>query len=619
MKINKGRNNRCGIFLYYDKQGVVDDYVMYLLESIRPFLAHLLIVVNGEVNDDAQDKFSGVADEVLMRKNEGFDVGGYREGIFHIGLDRLAEYDETLLFNYTFFGPLYPFSEMFDKMDGMDLDFWGITRHYKVENDPYGVNRYGYLPEHIQSHFMGLRREFIKSKDYRDFITNLKNPASYVESICEYETIFTKHFEDLGYSWDTYVDTSEYEGYSYCPVMFCIKDMLIKQRCPIIKRRSFFTNYSDFLLNGCGEASVEAYDYIKENIDYDTNMIWDNLLRLENIGEIAKAMHLNYMLPANEKYNLTGQTRQAVFIYLENTANYEKYSRYIDNIPDICDLYFVGTKVIFCGLNEDKKPGREYTECYIDRNLYMDAYMRVMSYKEDYDYIAMLVMADLEREKPYSNYDSWQYRDWMNLLGTECIVNNVIAAFEKDERLGMLAPPAPYHGILFEKQADGWQNMFDEVSGFLNESGVNVSCKKEEAPPAPFGGSLWIRTKAVFDLPEKLTDINDNVFKMALVYLVQDRGFYSGICYNNDFAAIETTNLDYMMRELNKTVFEKYGPNFHNVVVNRIRNNQMYGDAQKAGRREKIKVMIVNVLQKIMPRKLYVKARLWYMKMRGWL
>ena len=72
------------------------------------------------------------------------------------------------------------------------------------------------------------------------------------------------------------------------------------------------------------------------------------------------------------------------------------------------------------------------------------------------------------------------------------------------------------------------------------------------------------------------------------------------------------------MRELNKAVFEKYGPNFHNVVVNRIRNNQMYGDAHVAGRREKIKVLTVNILQKIMPRKLYVKARLRYMKMRGW-
>lgn len=59
-------------------------------------------------------------------------------------------------------------------MDDMDLDFWGITRHYKVEPDPYGVNRYGYMPGHIQSHFMTLRKDFINSKDYRDFITNLK-------------------------------------------------------------------------------------------------------------------------------------------------------------------------------------------------------------------------------------------------------------------------------------------------------------------------------------------------------------------------------------------------------------------------------------------------------------
>ncbi len=618
MKISKGQNNRCGIFLYYDKQGVVDDYVMYLLQSIRPFLARLLIVVNGEVNEEASKKFRGVADEVLERRNEGFDVGGYREGIFHIGLDKLAEYDETLLFNYTFFGPLYPFSEMFDKMDGMDLDFWGITRHYKVEVDPYGVNRYGYLPEHIQSHFMALRKEFIKSRDYIDFITELKNPTSYVESICEYETIFTKHFEDLGYRWDTYVDTSEYEGYSYCPIMFYIKDMFIKHRCPIIKRRSFFTDYNDFLLNGCGEASIDAYEYMREHIDYDVNMIWDNLLRLENISEIAKVMHFNYMLPANEKYVVTGAGKQAVFIYLENTRHYDGYVKYIDNIPDTCDLYFVGTKEALSDVKGNKKPERDYVECCIERNLYIEAYTKFESYKDNYDYAAMLVMSDVEIEKPYSNYDSWQYRDWENLIGTECIVNNVIASFEENERLGMLVPPVPNHGILFEKQADGWQNSFEEVSRFLNNNGTHVSCKKQEAPQAPFGGSFWLRTKAFPRLSGKSVDVRDNIFRMALVYLVQEQGYYSGICYNNEFAAIETTNLDYVMRELNKAVFEKYGPNFHNVVVNRIRNNQMYGDAHVAGRREKIKVLTVNILQKIMPRKLYVKARLRYMKMRGW-
>ena len=175
MIIKEEKANRCGIFLYYDKDGLVDDYVIYLLESLNPFLNYLLVVCNGPLKEDAYTKLEKVSSEVLIRENEGFDVGGYREGIFHLGLDRLAQYDETIMFNYTFYGPLYPFSEMFNKMNQLDLDFWGITKHHKVDPDPFMANRYGYLPEHIQSHFLVLRSEFIKSKDYIEFITNLKN------------------------------------------------------------------------------------------------------------------------------------------------------------------------------------------------------------------------------------------------------------------------------------------------------------------------------------------------------------------------------------------------------------------------------------------------------------
>ena len=105
MIIKKGSSNRCGIFLYYDREGKVDEYVIYLLNSIRPFLKNLLVVCNGEITEEAHALFDSVADEVMIRENEGFDVGGYRAGIFHIGLDKLSEYEETILFNYTFFGP----------------------------------------------------------------------------------------------------------------------------------------------------------------------------------------------------------------------------------------------------------------------------------------------------------------------------------------------------------------------------------------------------------------------------------------------------------------------------------------------------------------------------------
>jgi len=614
MKITKGNNNRCGIFLYYDRQGMVDEYVMYLLNSLRPFLKKLLVVVNGDINDDAQAKFNSVADEVLMKENEGFDVGGYRAGIFHIGLDKLAEYDETILFNYTFFGPLYPFSEMFEKMDDIDLDFWGITRHYKVSPDPYGVNRYGYMPEHLQSHFMALRSDFVKSSDYIDFITNLKNPTSYIESICEYETIFAKHFEDLGYKWDTYVDSSDYEGYNFSPVMFSIKDMIETKRCPIIKRRSFFTDYHDFLLNTCGESSVDAYDYMKENLDYDLDMIWDNLLRLENMTEISKAMHLNYMLPHDAKYISSIDEKVCVFIYAESTKHADRYVKYINAIPDDVVLYIAGTKEALSEISS-LQTAHEYKTCLITDNTYQKAYREMYAVKNEYDIVAMLVMSDVEISQPYSDYDSWQYRDWENLLGTESIIYNIIATFRDNNKLGMLVPPVPHHGVLFEKQAYGYQGRYEEVEAYVNEHAPGISCKITEPPQAPFGGSFFIRSAALAPCDE---NADRDVYLMSYIYMVQKNGYYSGVCYNNYYAALETTNYDYMMRELNKVVFEKYGPNYHKVVVDNIENDHIIRYPHIVSMREKTKVVIVSILRKVIPMKIYTKARNKYMKLRGW-
>ena len=82
----------------------------------------------------------------------------------------------------------------------------------------------------------------------------------------------------MGFRWEAYVNTDEYEGYAYCPNMFYIEELLKEKRCPIIKRRSFFTDYSDFLLNSCGEVSVEAFEYMRDQLDYPEDEIWDNLL-----------------------------------------------------------------------------------------------------------------------------------------------------------------------------------------------------------------------------------------------------------------------------------------------------------------------------------------------------
>ena len=49
MRLKEGSIKRCAIFLYYDKQGIVDDYVIYLLNDLNKNIDKLLIVCNGTI------------------------------------------------------------------------------------------------------------------------------------------------------------------------------------------------------------------------------------------------------------------------------------------------------------------------------------------------------------------------------------------------------------------------------------------------------------------------------------------------------------------------------------------------------------------------------------------
>ena len=39
-----------------------------------------------------------------------------------------------------------------------------------------------------------------------------------------------------------------------------------------------------------------SVDYIKNNLNYDVNLIWDNILRTQNQADIKKNLNLNFLL-----------------------------------------------------------------------------------------------------------------------------------------------------------------------------------------------------------------------------------------------------------------------------------------------------------------------------------
>ena len=607
MKLIHGNVKRCGIFLFYDKQGIVDDYIIYMLKDLKKSVEDILVVCNGAIPDMAKERFASVGTTILERENEGFDVAGYKAGIFHLGFEKLSSYDEVVLFNYTFFGPLYPFEEMFTEMEERDVDFWGITKHHAVYPDPFGKNRYGYMPEHLQSHFLVIRKSMVGSREYQRFMLELENPKSYVDSICNYETIFTKHFEDKGFKWQAYCDSDEYKEYVYNPIMFRALEMIRDKRCPIIKRRSFFTDYQDFMLNSCGEVTFEALEYIENNLSYDMSLIWQNLLRLENMTEMSRAMQLQYILQDECGQMKEFDKKVCAVVHVSNVKHMGIYLSMLKNIAD------KGTLCVFC--NSEIRAGLEAT--LLDNNI--EAFfsivhdskdvlssIRKVASEIDADYLAFLTIEEEQELGQYCNSTSVQYSSMKNMIGSKKYIQAVINTFEDNPHVGMLVPPVPSFGSFYAKFQELWKESFDCISQTLKNYGIDVNMKITELPLAPVDGSFWIKKnllQTVLDNCSWIEELDRVQQRFVIPFVVQFEKHFIGVIHNSEYLATEITNLDYEMRELNKTVFQKFGPSFHSIVLQRIQSSEK---EEKISFKRRIKNLLKRMAKKL-PDKLYWK------------
>ena len=103
----------------------------------------MLVICNGDISKEGKERFNEIADEVIVRPNQGYDITSYKLALKKINYNATGQYDEVILCNSTLFGPFYPFEEMFNDMRLKDLDFWGITNFHEVPFDPFGTVKYG--------------------------------------------------------------------------------------------------------------------------------------------------------------------------------------------------------------------------------------------------------------------------------------------------------------------------------------------------------------------------------------------------------------------------------------------------------------------------------------------
>lgn len=618
-------NNAKRLILYfmYDKDGIVDDYVIYMLNSLKNITSEIMVVSNGELEPDSKKKVTDTGVILKERENAGFDVWAYKYGIEQYGFEKLLAYDEVIMMNFTIMGPVFPLEEMFDTMAKKDLDFWGITKFHEYSaGDPFGTICYGYIPEHIQSHFIAVRRSLIEKEEFQKYWIEMPMIHNYLEAVGYHEAIFTKKFADMGYKWDVYSDLGDF---SHNPVMCAPKELLEETRCPIFKRRSFMQNYSNVLDETYGQPTPELYHFIETQTDYDTDMIWDNILRLENLAIIKKNMQFNFILP---KYQCEpaddviqkSKIALVMHIYYEDQA--EVCLQYARSMPEQTDVYITtdtDEKVEMIRGVFVKMPCNKLT-VRKRNNVGRDLSTLIVEFREEikqYDYVCYAHDKKVKQLEPRTIGYGFAYKCFENVLASREFVSNVLNLFEKNKRLGMIAPPPPNHGEYYFILGQEWGMNYQVTKELAEKLDLRVPVSEQYEPVSALGSMFWFRPKALrklLDYPWTYEELpqepvpQDGTILHAVErihgFAAQSAGYYSGYVMCDTCAAIELTNLEHMVRTLNGTLFS------HGCASGRLFgvNENLYNSLEALRKQDKL-LAVLGLQRESFIRRVYRKVR----------
>lgn len=507
------------IYTIFDRQDIISKYVSCVLQSMNSFVTDMIVVVNSlSGNVVGLDLLKFYTKNIIIRDNSGFDIQGYKVGLQTFDSSFYEEFDEIILMNDTLLGPIYPLDDMFNKMSNLEVDFWGLTLFHKTPFDPFGTIKYGYIPTHIQSSFMVFRKNFFMTKDFIEYWDNLPLFATYQEAVGMHEAIFTKHFEDLGYKWDVYVNTQNENTYTYYPLLHNPVKVLQDYKCPFIKRRSFFHNYNDYLEYTNGSQAKILLEFLQSQTTYNTDLIFDNIIRTCNIFDIFYSLNLNYISYDCGYKNIT--KKNAVYVYIHNENYINVIDKYICNLPE-----YVKINVIL--------PPNLYSSCINFKydNIFIGDEKDIFFNKDLQQDIMQNDIICIIHNKPKVNTylkigeETFLDINYQNLLTNIDYINKL---FNENKYLGLLLPQDIYFGQYFyDSQDELSSEKYEKILDLKNKLALSCYIFDKKNHLHCGYGMFWCRTDALKNIFMNSISYDDiDLIKYILPVIVQGRVQY---------------------------------------------------------------------------------------------
>lgn len=556
---------RLAFYTFFEKSGNVKNYVIYYLKELYKISDSVLVIVNGYISEKGKQCFIDNGFEFIVRENKGFDFSAWKSAIDFKGWNYVKNFDELILCNCSCYGPFFPFSEVFDKMEEQSCDFWGLYRHPQIENILYA---------YLQSYFLVINKNLLNSIIFKKYWEELSVAKNWNEAVKQ-ETLFTKYFEDNGFFSSSYINNFRYSELIENPTILFAPQLMMEYRFPLLKRKVFSENYGYFLENSLVNQAQICLDFIKFKTKYPVNYIYEDILNTMEGHVIRRILHDVYAL--NDK-------NMIISTYSKNKVALIVYSYFEDMVDD--DIKYMLSMPVNSGVfivviseklkkiwNNKKQYFHDYDfEIRIQENRGRNEnayWLTCRDVIQKYEFICVVHDKKTPSAVPPVKGYNFNIHCWDNLLKSRGYVSEVLSIFKKEPRLGLLMPPNLYFSdwrrFIFNNE---WGKNLK--IGYELYKKLNLHIPFDHAPDAPWGAMFWLRGKAMHPFYRYSWQINDfpkepipsdgtilHAMERMYPMIVQEGGFFSAWVFPISNIGILVDNMNECIKERNQINYIK--------------------------------------------------------------
>lgn len=179
--------NRIAIFAHYDRDAVIDEYVLYYLRGLKEVAARILFVSDAALPRSETGKLQGLAELVSAAPHGEYDFGSWKRGIAYLG-STLSQVDELILVNDSCYAPVVPFEGVFARMGEIECDAWSGT----ATGDNGQVR-------HLNSYFLVFRRRILADPAFNAFWQQVTPQPTSDQVVIHYENRLSEMLAGRGH------------------------------------------------------------------------------------------------------------------------------------------------------------------------------------------------------------------------------------------------------------------------------------------------------------------------------------------------------------------------------------------------------------------------------------